>query len=77
MALLQYGFISHFEIALLIVYLIPIIIILLLARSHRIRSIFSLSDLVQLEDDVYNFTASSDVYKSTAELIEDIMTSLR
>lgn len=73
----KYGFISHFEIALLIVDLIPMIIIFLLSKSHRIRSIFRLSDVVRLENDAFNFTASSTVYTSNKELSHDILTTLQ
>ncbi len=73
----KYGFISHFEIALLIVDLIPMIIIFLLSKSHRIRSIFRLSDVVRLENDVYNFTASSTVYTSNKELSDEILKTLQ
>ena len=53
------------------------IIIFLLSKSHRIRSIFRLSDVVRLENDVYNFTASSTVYTSNKELSDEILKTLQ
>lgn len=75
--LLQYGLIGHFEIALLLVDLIPIVIIIFLARSHHVRSYFQLSDVVRLEHDAYDFTTSSAVYKSGEEFVEDIQKTLQ
>jgi len=73
----KYGLITHFEFMLLIVDLIPMIIILWLSKSHRIRSLFRLSDVVHLENDAFEFTASSAVYTSNTELSDDILKTLQ
>jgi hypothetical protein len=75
--LLRYNLITHFEIALLFVDLVPMIVVMLMARSHRIRSIFRLSDIVRLENDSFEFTASSAVYESDKELTNDVLTTLQ
>jgi hypothetical protein len=72
----KYGLITHFEIMLLIVDLIPMVVVLALSKSHRIRSMFRLSDVVRLENDAFEFTASSAVYTSEQELSDDILKTL-
>lgn len=53
------------------------IVVLTLSKSHRIRSLFRLSDVVRLENDAFEFTASSAVYTSNQELSDDILKTLQ